>query len=121
MKKRIFSRITISDVLLILFCMLAVIFSYSHFKQDKSDQKLYVYKDNELIGIYALKPDREIVIDSHNTLELSGTKVRMLYADCPDKRCVKLGYVQNMPIICMPNKLLCEIKTQEERTKFILH
>lgn len=121
MKKRILSRITISDVLLLLLCIAGIVLSFFYFQKDSTQQKLYVYKENELFGVYALKPDRQIVIDSHNTLEIRGGKLRMVYADCPDKRCVKLGFVQNMPIICMPNKLLCEIKAQEKREKFILH
>lgn len=120
MKKRILSRITSSDIILVLLCILGIVLSYFYLKQDKNQNRLYIYKDNELFGVFTLKPDREIVIDSHNTLEISGGKIRMKYADCPDKRCVKQGFVQNMPIICMPNRLLCEIRTQDAKTRFIL-
>jgi hypothetical protein len=62
-----------------------------------------------------------ITIDQHNTIEIRDQKVRMLSADCPDKRCVKMGFVQNVPIICLPNQVMVEIKSGEHERKFILH
>ena len=28
-----------------------------------------------------------------------------IYADCPDQTCVEMGYLENLPIVCLPNYL----------------
>ena len=59
-----------------------------------------------------LDRDCRYSIGSGNIIEISGGSVRMIYADCPDKICVNEGYISktNERIICMPKKLIIEIR-----------
>jgi hypothetical protein len=79
-----------------------------------------VYKDNALMGVYPLPMDKTIDIDQHNSIEIRGDRVRMIKADCRDKRCVKQGFSSTLPIICLPNHLIVEVKQSETERKFIL-
>lgn len=73
------------------------------------------------MGEYPLEEDRDIAIDMHNRLRISDHKVRMIYADCPDKRCIKQGASNMFPIICLPNRLVVEIKNLKGDKQFILY
>lgn len=32
----------------------------------------------------------------------------MLEADCPDHTCINSGWLEDLPIVCLPNKLVIE-------------
>lgn len=121
MASKIWRKITFSDIALIVLCIIGIFASFALTRQDKHKLQVFIYKQNRLWGVYPLARDQVIKIDEHNSVEIRDAKVRMSYADCPDKRCMKMAYVKNMPIICLPNQLLVEIKTEERERKFILH
>lgn len=52
----------------------------------------------------------------YNLIEIGDKKVRVIEADCPDKLDVKQGYISQagQVIVCLPNKLVIEIKGMEE-------
>ena len=109
-----------ADIGLIVLVILTIIFSGGYYFRHKPDSKVYIYKANQLFGVYSLKQDKIITIDVDNTVEIKNGKVRMKFADCPDKRCVKQGFTKSMPIICLPNKLSIEIKDNQNSKKLIL-
>ena len=42
-----------------------------------------------------------------NTIEITGGKIHVTEADCPDKTCVRMGFLQgSAPIVCLPNRLV---------------
>lgn len=51
----------------------------------------------------------EIKTDSgSNTVEIKDGKIRVKDADCPDKTCVRMGWLGSaaMPIVCLPHDLV---------------
>ncbi|NLY78007.1 MAG: NusG domain II-containing protein [Tissierellia bacterium] len=48
----------------------------------------------------------------YNLIEIGDEKVRVIEADCPDQLDVKQGYISRVGevIVCLPNKLVIEIK-----------
>lgn len=48
----------------------------------------------------------------YNLIEIGDEQVRVIEADCPDKIDVKQGYISKIgeTIVCLPNKLVVEIK-----------
>lgn len=51
-----------------------------------------------------------------NTIHVEQGKICISYADCPDKVCVKQGYIKNsaFPIVCLPHKLSISIENANE-------
>ncbi len=45
-----------------------------------------------------------------NTIEIKDGKIRVKEADCPDKTCVRMGWLESsaMPIVCLPHGLIIE-------------
>ena len=71
----------------------------------------------ELFGEYSLAEERVIEAGDGNVLEISGGKVRMIEADCPDQLCIRqraLDYRGIGSIICLPNQVVVEIKAAGE-------
>ena len=48
--------------------------------------------------------------DHTNTVEIKDHRIRVKDADCPDKTCVKTGWLKSssMPIVCLPHHLVIE-------------
>ena len=121
MNEIIKSRISIADLVLIVILVLLTIASGIYFLRKSEHSNVFVYKDNILLGEYPLDEARDIVIDIHNTIRIADHKVRMVYADCPDKRCVKQGASDMFPIICLPNRVVVEIKNDKGSKQFLLY
>jgi hypothetical protein len=113
MFKLVRQHLSLADLLLIIVLLCATYLSARLYWNEEANKSVYIYKDNLLFGEYPLTTDRVIVVDPHNTIQIKNHRVRMLKADCPDKRCVKQGYSSMLPIICLPNDLVVEIKSRE--------
>lgn len=116
--KSFFKSIILGDLLIFTILVLIAILHLPYSKAKHST--LQVYKAGALIGSYALNEDMTLKIDEHNTIEIKGGKAAITYSDCPDKRCVKQGFQQNMPIICMPNQLILKFNSGSREPVFIL-
>ena len=55
----------------------------------------------------------------YNLIEIGDEEVRVIEADCPDKIDVKQGYISRIgeTIVCLPNKMVVEIKGIAEDTE----
>ncbi|MCB5252106.1 MAG: NusG domain II-containing protein [Candidatus Cloacimonadaceae bacterium] len=115
----IFKKLSISDAILILACLIVAYLLWRNFSA-ATDEMLYIYKEDALWGEYELSHDTIIEIDQHNTVQIQDGKARMLSSDCPDKRCVRQGFNKSMPIICLPNRIVLEFEDREKQRKLIL-
>lgn len=62
----------------------------------------------------AASPDRTFEIKTEfgsNTIRVQNGKISVIEADCPDKKCVAMGELDNaiMPIVCLPHKLMISL------------
>ncbi|MBQ8688691.1 MAG: NusG domain II-containing protein [Ruminococcus sp.] len=55
---------------------------------------------------------------AENIIEVTGKKVQMKSASCPDQLCVKMGWRDrpNSPIVCLPHKIVIDIKGTSDGT-----
>lgn len=113
MFKFIRQYLSLADIILFLIMIAATALSAKYYWQPQQERMVYIYKDNLLFGEYSLSQERIILIDDHNTVQIKDHRVRMLKADCPDQRCLKQGFSSMLPIICLPNNLVIEIKNRE--------
>lgn len=47
----------------------------------------------------------------YNVVQVDGTRVRVRDADCPDKLCIKMGWISQPPqqIVCVPNHVVVRV------------
>lgn len=75
--------------------------------------------DGETYGTYSLGDDRKITIEkgSHtNTFEIKDGRVHMIRANCHNHDCINEGTISRSgeTIVCLPNKVVLEVKGGEE-------
>lgn len=49
----------------------------------------------------------------YNTIEIKDAFIRIVDSDCPDKICVKSGFISKPEdlVVCLPHKLMVEVKS----------
>ncbi|MDR1043272.1 MAG: NusG domain II-containing protein [Clostridiales Family XIII bacterium] len=93
---------------------------YSHAEggaDNRAEAEIYI--GDELIDTVSLDEDREFEVSrdgTYNLVEVSGGKIRVAEADCPDKTCVHTGAKGRAGdlIVCLPNRLQIKIKGGSE-------
>lgn len=112
---------TAADMVLVLIIISGVVLSYLYLHNNKSDGTAYIYYRNTLLGVYSLSENQTIQINDECIAEIKAGKIKMLDSDCPDKRCIKQGWSDLVPIICLPNQIVIEIRHNKEQKVHILH
>jgi len=80
-----------------------------------NDLVIRVTANGEEVLVRQLGEDHEELtvrgFEGDSYLEISGGKVRMIDSACPDKLCVKSGWIsrQGESIVCLPNRVVIEI------------
>ena len=119
------NKINKYDIALIITIIAVNIFIliYGSFNTvDKGQKIAYVYSDNKLVGEYTLTENykTEFTVDigsgRYNTVHIEDGKVWIHDATCPDKICLNQGKISHDGelIVCLPNKLLVQIKDNQE-------
>ena len=80
-----------------------------------------IYHDGELtdkVNLSAVTAPFTKQIDSNggvNVIEIEYGRIRMLTADCPDRSCVRQGWISGgvFPIVCLPNRVVIMLEGGE--------
>ncbi len=82
-----------------------------------------IYQNGELIASIPLDEVRETYRftvtgdEGHvNEIEVRPGSIGIISADCPDKLCVRQGFISNsrLPVTCLPNRVVIRLRPQEE-------
>ena len=108
-----------NDLILILgiICIAAFAYLLRERMQNVDDGIVVVKVDGEEKGTYRLSEEQTIEINGGtNILQIKEGKADMTEADCPDKLCVHQKAVSKNgeSIICLPNKVVIEVKSSEQ-------
>ncbi len=119
MKKGI-TKIRKSDCMffIMILVLAAAIFAIQIMSGSKNAGYVTVRVDGELTASYDLTADQEVSLNGGtNTLLIEDGRARMIWADCPDKLCVRQRAVSRdrESIICLPNKVVVEVVGAEDK------
>ncbi|MCD7859789.1 MAG: NusG domain II-containing protein [Firmicutes bacterium] len=68
-----------------------------------------IWSEGEKIATFSLYDDQTFTVETaagSNTISISGGKIAVLEASCPDGYCIRRGWCSGgSPIICLPNRL----------------
>ena len=68
-----------------------------------------IYQNGEFTHEIALSHDSHLTLGG-NTVQVRDGKIAIVEANCPDKTCVKTGFISGIiPIICLPNRVEVQI------------
>ncbi|MDD5773720.1 MAG: NusG domain II-containing protein [bacterium] len=112
--------LTKSDISLVLSVIAVIVGCYFLYDLSRGVEKFVVV---EIDGRIEKKIDlpKNLIFDVNGVngpikIEISGRKVRMLDSSCPNKICVKSGWINKRgeSIICLPNRAIVKILGEEE-------
>ena len=76
-----------------------------------------IWSEGTLVATVELDTDRVLTVEGSNgtnVITVSGGKIAVTEADCPDHVCMDRGFCDSgTPIVCLPNKLVIEFVGQE--------
>jgi len=78
-----------------------------------------LYQNGVLLCTVPLDEDTRFTVPApdggSNTVAVSGGRIRVEQADCPDKLCVKQGWsrTEGYPIVCLPHGLVIQPKGRQ--------
>lgn len=102
------------DIRLLIILLVITLLLFFLFKNDGN--YAYVYYENNLIKTIDLGKNDIYTVDGYNdkvVLEVKNNKIRVVEEDSPFHLCSKQGYTNNVPIVCLPNKIVIDFKTNE--------
>lgn len=116
MQKKKSSGITVSDVFLIILTVTLSVyyFFYPPIKSEGNFLKAYIRSPITNLSL-SLNKDKIIKVEGtpgYCIFEIKEKKIRAVESTCPDKLCIKQGWVASggQNIICLPSKIIAEIK-----------
>ena len=105
-----YKLLTLSDKILIIFILLLTILLSVNFSHRPKNAIAKIYYKNELVGRFYLKKNQIINIDKGIKAEIKDGKIKMIESTCKNKFCIKEGWSNTIPIICVPNKVIIKIE-----------
>lgn len=113
-------------ILLTAFLSLAVILLFSSQAFAPAEELTAdIYQDGKLIASIRLKDVKEsrtfTVTDADggsNVVEVRPGEIGILRADCPDRLCVRQGFIRTslLPIVCLPHRLVIRLRPEAAMT-----
>lgn len=112
-------RTTIFFIVIIAVLALSVL-SWQYIQNIKIENPIArIYKDDKCIkevNLSEIEKPYDFVVgtdNSSNTIHIEEGRICVSEATCPDKVCVKQGYISDgaVPIVCLPNKLVIKIES----------
>nr|WP_307759933.1 NusG domain II-containing protein [uncultured Peptostreptococcus sp.] len=112
------------DIILIISVIiiaLGAILGNKILNSGKSD-RVEIYVDNKLYKELPINEDKKIEINNgkgKNTVYIHDNGVEMLHANCPDKVCVRTGFVKKTGegIVCLPHRVNIKIVSDNKDKK----
>ena len=106
-------------IVVIVVLLVSSIGIYAYKLAFKDKDKIAVIKENgkviETINLSSLKETQKFDIKNGehiNTIVAENNRIRMIESDCPDKVCIKTGWISQAgeSIVCLPNKIIISIE-----------
>lgn len=110
-------------ILLTVLLILAIFLYKQLFSDYRGDVTVKIYQDGKLLETIDLANvteayDLNVTSESggENMVHVDVDGISVSHANCPDQICVKRGtiFYSDMPIVCMPNKLVIQFQKVED-------
>lgn len=109
-----------NDILLILALIVLTGAAYGILRLTREPgNEAAVTVDGQLVLTVPLTREATVTVGENrgfrNVVEVSGGRVRVLDADCPDRLCVRQGWIRysGESIVCLPHKLVVTVRGSE--------
>ncbi|MBN2018115.1 MAG: NusG domain II-containing protein [Candidatus Cloacimonetes bacterium] len=115
-KRELLSHFTFADGVLIFLIILIIIISALIIYKNGHETEWAVIKFEDNTETISLEKDQIYELDNGMVIEVKGGKIRVKDSDCPQKICVKHGWLKfaNDVIVCLPNETIIYLKKKSD-------
>ena len=102
---------------IILFAAIAAVCIFLSLPLFSQEQARFakITSKGETVKTVDLAIDQEFTVDGKNTVTVSGGKIAVTWADCPDHYCMKRGFCAGgTDIVCLPNRLVISFVGEQD-------
>lgn len=95
------------------FLVIGIIGSIILWQKSNSNIVEIVQDEKVLYQLDLSQDDRILEIEYEgrvNIIEIKDHRIHVLKAQCPDNTCVSMGWLETVPIVCLPNQLVIQFK-----------
>ena len=106
-----FLKISVFDFIAIFVILFLSIFLFYKSANGEKGNKALIFKEDRIVKEVDL--NNNLIFEIENMkIEVKNGKIRVLSSDCPNKICVKRGFISKKgeSIICAPNKVMILIE-----------
>ena len=114
--RELLSHFTLADGILIFLIIISIIISSLIIYRTAQTSEYAVIECDGQSEIVSLEKDDVFALDNGMVIEVSNGKIRVRDSDCPQKICVKHGWLKyaNDVIVCLPNKTIIFLKKESD-------
>ncbi|WP_035288881.1 NusG domain II-containing protein [Clostridium sp. KNHs214] len=122
-------RIVLVTIMVLIICSIVGILGYRYFY--KNGKAVAIIKQNgkiiRTIDLSKVTKKEEIKIPSadghYNIIKVEKGKIRFMDADCPDKICIKSGWIKKPgdSAACLPHKIIITIQGQNSEVDDVVY
>ncbi|MDP8221299.1 MAG: NusG domain II-containing protein [Candidatus Stygibacter frigidus] len=98
-----------ADKILIVFLLLFIIMGFYLQLSGSQAKNIQVVINDKTFGRYQLTKDQLIKINEGTILEIKDGRFRLRESSCPHQICVKQGWSNGQPIICVPQRIVISV------------
>ncbi|MBF0464109.1 MAG: NusG domain II-containing protein [Nitrospirae bacterium] len=118
--KTLIKPLTYADVALFLLLIIASVSALFYVSAGVSKGAVVkIEVNNKLLYRYPLNEDRRIHLEFMD-IEIKGGRVAVTDADCPNKLCVKQGFIDRGAIICLPNRTVITVEENGQNKRGVV-
>jgi Uncharacterized protein conserved in bacteria len=109
-------------ILSIIIVLIAIGFGIKYYSGRNKEGIASIEIDGKVYGTYDLKRsenkkfDLKLPDNEHSTVEINNGRIRIYEANCPDKVCVRTGWISKPGevIVCLPYKIIVKISGNKQ-------
>ena len=102
--------ITKTDIIVISIILLSAIFTFMLNLKTNSKIDIIITHNNQVYATLPLMSDNTILLEDIAIIEINNNKARISFSTCKNQLCIKQGWSDRLPIICVPNMILIDFK-----------
>ncbi len=106
-------------MLIVVLTLLSVLFYIQLRSHNKSSVAIVQYKGN-IVATLPLSKNTVFKIDDGIIAEVKDGRIRLIESTCKNQFCVKQGWTNSFPIVCVPNELMITIENKKKNEKDII-
>ncbi len=111
--KNLISLMNKWDYCLILILLISALVFFILIHKSQNKDTVVIEYNNMIFKTVSLQENQLINVDNHMIIEIKNSKVRIKQSDCHNQLCVKQGWSDSFPLICVPNHVLVKIESHQ--------